>query len=106
LISAGDLFGIRPIFRLTAPARRDFQDGATKSCKIRTDHDHHFFARLLAIVQPEFHPTTWEAFRRFALDGVLVAQVAAELASSENAELQAKARILKRLRAEAGRLLN
>jgi len=52
------------------------------------DHDHHVFERLLSIVQPEFQPTTWEAFRRFALDGVPAAQVAAELGISENAVLQ------------------
>jgi RNA polymerase sigma-70 factor, ECF subfamily len=46
------------------------------------DHDHHVFERLLAIIQPEFQPTTWEAFRRFALDWVPAAQVAAELASA------------------------
>ncbi len=69
------------------------------------DHDHHVFERLLAIIQPEFQPTTCEAFRRFALDGVPAAQGAAELGISENAVLQAKARILKRLRAEAGDLL-
>jgi RNA polymerase sigma-70 factor (ECF subfamily) len=69
------------------------------------DHDHHVFERLLAIVLPDFQPATWEAFRRFALDGVPAAEVAAELGISENAVLQAKARILKRLRAEAGDLL-
>lgn len=69
------------------------------------DHDRHVFDRLLAIVQPDFQPTTWEAFRRFALDGLPAARVAAELALSENAVLQAKSRILKRLRTEAGDLL-
>jgi RNA polymerase sigma-70 factor (ECF subfamily) len=69
------------------------------------DHDRHVFDRLLAIVQADFHATTWEAFRRFALDGVPAARVAEELGISENAVLQAKARILKRLRAEAGDLL-
>jgi RNA polymerase sigma-70 factor, ECF subfamily len=69
------------------------------------DHDRHVFDRLLAIVQADFHATTWEAFRRFALDGAPAARVAEELGLSENAVLQAKARILKRLRAEAGDLL-
>ena len=69
------------------------------------DHDRHVFERLLAIVQPDFHPTTWEAFRRFAMDGLPAAQVAEELGLTENAVLQAKSRILKRLRAEAGDLL-
>jgi RNA polymerase sigma-70 factor (ECF subfamily) len=69
------------------------------------DHDRHVFDRLLAIVQADFQTTTWEAFRRFALDGIPAARVAEELGISENAILQAKTRILKRLRAEAGDLL-
>jgi RNA polymerase sigma-70 factor (ECF subfamily) len=69
------------------------------------DHGRHVFARLLAIVQPDFHPTTWEAFRRFAVDGLPAAHVAEELGLTENAVLQAKSRILKRLRQEAGDLL-
>jgi RNA polymerase sigma-70 factor, ECF subfamily len=69
------------------------------------DHDRHVFERLLAIVQPDFQPTTWDAFRRFALDGLPAARVAEEYGLTENAVLQAKSRILKRLRAEAGDLL-
>jgi RNA polymerase sigma-70 factor, ECF subfamily len=69
------------------------------------DHDRHVFERVLAIVQPDFQPTTWEAFRRFALDGQPAARVADEFGMTENAVLQAKSRILKRLRAEAGDLL-
>jgi len=56
-------------------------------------------------VQPDFHPTTWEAFRRFAVDGLPAAHVAEELGLTENAVFQAKSRILKRLRQEAGDLL-
>ena len=69
------------------------------------EHDRHVFQKLLAIVEPDFNATTWEAFRRFALDGVPAAQVAAELGLSVNAVLQAKSRVLKRLREEAGEFL-
>jgi RNA polymerase sigma-70 factor, ECF subfamily len=69
------------------------------------DHDRHVFAKLLAVVQPDFSATTWEAFRRFAVDGLPAARVAEELGLSVNAILQAKSRILKRLREEAGDLL-
>jgi RNA polymerase sigma-70 factor (ECF subfamily) len=69
------------------------------------DHDRHVFAKLLAVVQPDFNSTTWEAFRRFAVDGLPAARVAEELGLSVNAILQAKSRILKRLREEAGDLL-
>ena len=69
------------------------------------EHDRHVFEQLLSIVQPDFQPSTWEAFRRFAMDGIAAARVAEELGVSENAVLQAKSRILKRLRTEAGDLL-
>jgi len=69
------------------------------------DHDRHVFEKLLAIVQPDFSPTTWEAFRRFAVDGLPAAKVAEEMGLTVNAVLQAKSRVLKRLREEAGDLL-
>jgi RNA polymerase sigma-70 factor, ECF subfamily len=69
------------------------------------EHDHYVFERLPAIVQPDFRPTTWEAFLRVALDGLPTEQMAADLGVSENAVLQAKSRILKRLRDEAAEFL-
>ncbi len=59
----------------------------------------------MAVVQPDFSPATWEAFRRFALEGQPAARVAGELGMSENAVIRSKARVLKRLREEAGELL-
>ena len=53
----------------------------------------------------DFNPTSWEAFRRFALDGRPAGRVAEDLGISENAVLLAKSRVLKRLREEAGELL-
>ena len=70
------------------------------------DHDRHVFQKLQAVVQPGFAATTWNAFRRFALDGLPAAQVAEELGLSVTAVLLAKSRILKRLREEAGELLD
>jgi RNA polymerase sigma-70 factor, ECF subfamily len=69
------------------------------------DHDRHIFQRLQTIVQPAFDPTTWEAFRRFAIEGLPAAQVAEELGLTVNAVTLAKSRILSRLREEAGDLL-
>jgi RNA polymerase sigma-70 factor, ECF subfamily len=69
------------------------------------DHDRQVFQKLLTVVQPDFSPKTWEAFRRFAIDGLPADGVAQELGLTENAVLQAKSRILKRLREEAGELL-
>jgi RNA polymerase sigma-70 factor (ECF subfamily) len=70
------------------------------------DHDRHVFDRLLAVVKPDFGPETWEAFTRFALDGRPAASVAEELGMSASAVMQAKFRVLKRLRAEAGDLID
>ena len=52
----------------------------------------------------DFEPSTWQAFTRFALEGRPAAQVAGELGVTESAVVQAKFRILKRLREEAGEL--
>jgi RNA polymerase sigma-70 factor (ECF subfamily) len=66
------------------------------------DHDKQVFRKLLALVQTDFEPATWQAFTRFFLDGLPAAQVGQELGMSENAVMQAKFRVLKRLRQEAG----
>jgi RNA polymerase sigma-70 factor, ECF subfamily len=70
------------------------------------DHDRHVFQKLLAIVEGDFEPSTWQAFTRFAVEGRPAAQVAGELGMTESAVVQAKSRILKRLREEAGGLLD
>ena len=85
----------RPGRRLPRPDGRPRSELARERDQ---DHDRHVFQRLLSIVQADFQPTTWEAFRRFALDGLPAARVAEELGLTENAVLQAKSRILKRLR--------
>ena len=69
------------------------------------DHDKHVVEKLLAVVQHDFSPITWEAFRRFGVDGVPARRVAEELGLTENAVISAKSRVLKRLREEAGDLL-
>lgn len=70
------------------------------------DHDKHVFQKLLAIVEADFEPNTWQAFIRFAVEGLPAAQVARELGVTESAVVQAKFRVLKRLREEAGELLD
>jgi RNA polymerase sigma-70 factor, ECF subfamily len=69
------------------------------------DHDKLVVGKLLAVVQPDFSPTTWAAFQRFGVNGVPAGRVAEELGLSENAVILAKSRVLKRLREEAGDLL-
>ena len=70
------------------------------------EHDRHVLARLLDLVQPEFSPTTWAAFRRVTLDGVRPADVAVELGISVNAVWLAKSHVLRRLRQESQGLLD
>jgi RNA polymerase sigma-70 factor (ECF subfamily) len=87
-----------------------FLDGlATPSSELARewdlDHDRHVFQELQAVVQPAFAPPTWEAFRRFAIEGVPAEQVAVELGLTVNAVTLAKSRILRRLREAAGDLL-
>lgn len=64
------------------------------------EHDEHVVARALRVVEGDFAPATWRAFRRQVIDGRAPADVAAELGLSLNAVLCAKSRVLKRLREE------
>jgi RNA polymerase sigma-70 factor (ECF subfamily) len=70
------------------------------------EHDKHVFKRMLEVVRPDFAANTWRAFVRFALDGLPAAIVAEEVGMTKNAVIQAKSRILNRLRQEAGELLD
>jgi RNA polymerase sigma-70 factor (ECF subfamily) len=64
------------------------------------EHDQHVARRLMQLIEPQFEPRTWRAFRRVVLDGVKASTVAAELGMSVNAVLLAKSRVLSRLRQE------
>jgi RNA polymerase sigma-70 factor, ECF subfamily len=70
------------------------------------DHDRVVFEKLLAIVRPDFTEPTWRVFERYAIEGGSAASVARECGVSEAAVLQAKARIVKRLREEAAGLID
>jgi RNA polymerase sigma-70 factor (ECF subfamily) len=61
------------------------------------EHDRHVAQTLLESIRLEFQPATWHAFESTVRDGRPTAEVAAELALSENAVLIAKSRVLKRL---------
>jgi RNA polymerase sigma-70 factor (ECF subfamily) len=69
-------------------------------------HDTHVTRRLMQLVEPDFTPSTWQAFRRLVLDGAPAETVAAELSISVNAALIAKSRVLQRLRQEAQGLVD
>jgi RNA polymerase sigma-70 factor (ECF subfamily) len=69
------------------------------------EHDRHVLARLLELVEGDFEPNTWQAFRRTVLDGRPPAEVAAELDMRVNTVLHAKSRVLRRLRQEKAMFL-
>lgn len=69
-------------------------------------HDQHVVRHLLELVRPDFASATWEAFRRTALSEELPADVAAALGMTISAVIQAKARVLRRLREEADGLMD
>lgn len=65
------------------------------------EHDRHVLRGLLDVVQPEFTASTWEAFRRTALEGEAPPRVAEALGLTLNAVHIARSRVLARLRREA-----
>jgi RNA polymerase sigma-70 factor (ECF subfamily) len=70
------------------------------------EHDLHVARRLLELLEPEFEPATWRAFRLLVLEGRPTAEVAAELGLSPNAVRIAKSRVLRRFRQEADGLID
>jgi RNA polymerase sigma-70 factor (ECF subfamily) len=61
--------------------------------------------RAMELIEPEFQPTSWQAFWQTAVAGRPPAEVATELGLSRNAVYVARCRILERLRCELDGLL-
>lgn len=70
------------------------------------EHDQHVARRLLDMIEPQFAPSTWQAFGRVVLDGARPDAVAEELGLTLNAVFIAKSRVLQRMRREARDLLD
>ena len=70
------------------------------------EHDEFVLHRLLALLEPDFQPATWRAFRRQVIDGRPAEAVAAELGLTVNAVLIAKSRVLSHLRRNAEGLVD
>jgi RNA polymerase sigma-70 factor (ECF subfamily) len=70
------------------------------------EHDRHVLRRLMELIEHEFSPAAWQAFRRVGLSGEGAAAVAADLGMTVNAVLLAKSRVLRRLRQEARGLVD
>jgi RNA polymerase sigma-70 factor (ECF subfamily) len=64
------------------------------------EHDRFIVRRALEQLEPEFTPSTWQAFRRQVIDSAKPAEVAAELGLTANAVVLAKFRVLRHLRRE------
>ncbi len=62
--------------------------------------------QALQLIQPEFQPTTWQAFRLYGLEGRPVEEVAAALGISVSTVYVAKCRVLIRLKQELAGLLD
>jgi RNA polymerase sigma-70 factor (ECF subfamily) len=69
------------------------------------EHDRHVARRLLELLEPEFEPATWQAFRLLVLEGRPTRDVADSLGLTPNAVRIAKSRVLARFRREAEGLL-
>ena len=65
------------------------------------DHNAHVVRRLLELLEVDFEPTTWQAFRLVVLEGKSSPEVARLLGLSPVAVRVAKSRVLNRFRQEA-----
>jgi RNA polymerase sigma-70 factor, ECF subfamily len=72
--------------------------GSNLSRRWDREHDQHVLKRLLELIEPDFRPVTWQAFRRQVIDGAAPETVAAELGLTVNSVLIAKSRGLSHLR--------
>jgi RNA polymerase sigma factor (sigma-70 family) len=70
------------------------------------EHNAWIARRLMEMLEPDFAPSTWIAFRRQVLENANPADVARELGLSVNAVLIAKSRVLQRLREEGRGLVD
>lgn len=62
------------------------------------EHDEHVTKYLLKRIQSDFAEKTWQAFQRFAIDGLAADTVAEELGITANAVFIAKSRVMSKLR--------
>ncbi len=70
------------------------------------EHDRYVLRCLLDLVEEEFEPNTFRAFRRLTLDDASGADVAVELGMSVGAVYVAKSRVMRRIREEAAGLID
>jgi RNA polymerase sigma-70 factor (ECF subfamily) len=96
---AGDLFREQALAELEDP-------NSELSRRWDEEHDWHVVRRLLELIEPEFEPSTWQAFRMAVLEGKPTREVATALNLSANAVRIAKSRVLARFRQEIAGLID
>jgi RNA polymerase sigma-70 factor (ECF subfamily) len=70
------------------------------------EHNLHVVQRLLELLEADFEPRTWQAFRKVTLEGKSTADAAQELGMSAVAVRIAKSRVLTRFRQEIAGLID
>jgi RNA polymerase sigma-70 factor (ECF subfamily) len=70
------------------------------------EHDRHVVRRLLELMEPDFEPGTWRAFRLLVLEEKPTREVAETLGITANAVRIAKSRVLSRFRQESSGLID
>lgn len=68
--------------------------------------DRELFLRALGLLRSEFQEQTWQAFWRLTVERTTAAQIGVELGMTKKAVRQAKYRVIQRLRAEFGEILD
>lgn len=82
------------------------EPGSDLSRRWDQEHDQHVVRRLLELIEPEFEPATWRAFRMVVLESKTTPETAAALGLSPNAVRIAKSRVLARFRKEIDGLID
>lgn len=70
--------------------------------QLDAEHDAFVVLRVMSLIEHDFEPRTWAAFRRIVLAGEPAADVARDLNMSLNAVVLARSRVMKRMRQEIG----
>jgi RNA polymerase sigma factor (sigma-70 family) len=70
------------------------------------EHNLHVVQRIIELLEPEFEPRTWQAFRKVTMEGKKTTEAAQELGMSAVAVRIAKSRVLARCREEISGLID
>ncbi len=104
----------REVKRKRIPTPMDAQDGPLAEVPEPEDEDRfgessyreYLVQRCMVLIEGDFKPDTWRAWREYGLAGRPAVEVARELGMSPHSVYLAKARVLRRLREELAGLLD